>query len=583
MHSIFSSLLPSYNGVTGAEKTAIRKFNQNIFTITDYFQLAGYETFRYDDADGPDCPMSGFKRWEGSGYYEGRTLRYTDLTKTERRDRFVEDVNVCAKSKFVYHHIALLHDLGAEMETFWSSKGYSDRVEITAKEFEKLYHEYLILEDDLVIISADHGVLLDMDFIDDCRKNVGRHYEQSVISFFSLIGKDIPVQVLSAPISALDEAPTLLHLALEETMPGQGKDQYCYIYDGEYKKSLLFRENIIYWCLPELANHMESDLYYLRDGKWKYVFSSKEPQCEWLIDLDSDQDYQVNRKDQYPELREKYHQMAKTILNGAVDFQYKSALGFDKADIQKEFSLILQIDHIQEETIESILDMSGPYHEVIMPYTEITAKFKANYKVCLTDTLDKISVLKHSRGEWLVYLSENGEYSEYFLSDLYRYIQHHRRTNVKIIGEHYTAIRKEEAENFEGVELYEKKQVRTIRFLRKTEPKTILFGCGANGKRAISLLGHSNVFCFADNAVAMVGKTILGKRVISFDELVQIHGNYQIVVTPTARSFAQEIGAQLERAGIYDYYLLEERFKENYATCWEDEFILVRPSEQILK
>lgn len=45
MHSIFTSLLPSYNGAAGWDKEALRRFRQEIFTLADYFQLAGYETF----------------------------------------------------------------------------------------------------------------------------------------------------------------------------------------------------------------------------------------------------------------------------------------------------------------------------------------------------------------------------------------------------------------------------------------------------------------------------------------------------------------------------------------------------------
>ena len=41
MHSIFSSLLPSFNGATGWSIEALQNFNQNIFTIADFFQMAG--------------------------------------------------------------------------------------------------------------------------------------------------------------------------------------------------------------------------------------------------------------------------------------------------------------------------------------------------------------------------------------------------------------------------------------------------------------------------------------------------------------------------------------------------------------
>jgi len=41
MHSIFTSLMPSYNGATGWTREALRNFNQEIFTVADYFSTSG--------------------------------------------------------------------------------------------------------------------------------------------------------------------------------------------------------------------------------------------------------------------------------------------------------------------------------------------------------------------------------------------------------------------------------------------------------------------------------------------------------------------------------------------------------------
>lgn len=577
MHSIFTSLLPSYNGAVGYEKSALRNFRQEIFTISDYFQLAGYETFRYGDADlERACPMTGFKRWEGSGYHIGNILKHTDLTKTERRDRFIEDVNVCHTNKFVYHHSLLLHELNGESGTFWSSENYAKNIEITAKEFEKLYYEYSISEDDLVIIASDHGVLLNRDYIHDVGENKGHHHEESVKAFFCLIGKDIPAQILMKPISALDEAPTILHMALGKFMPGQGEDRYDYIYGGEYRPAVCFRESGLSEVPPSFEEQLNSNFYYLRDGKWKYTFCGNYPQCEWLIDLEDAGDFQINLKYQYPDERNKYHEMIKRKFSAAQDFHYLPGLSFEKAEIAKEFSLILQVEHIQEQTIKSILDMSGPYYEVFLPHSKISEQFKDNYKVCLINTLDEASIRTFSRGKWLVYLTENGEYSEYFLSDLNRYIQHHRQRNVKIIGEHYIALRREESQDFCGVELYETMQVRAIRYLHpEIRANTyILFGCGMIGKEALEYFGAENVFCFVDNDPAKVGKRVRGKEVISAQHLLEIYSKYKIVIT-TEPFNAQAIEMQLIKMGIQEYFLLRESFRENRTTCWDEAFELV--------
>lgn len=582
MHAAFTSLLPSFNGAAGWEKEALQDFRQEIFTVADYFQLAGYETFRYMDAAlERGCPMSGFRRWEDSGYPIGEFLTHTDLSKGERRDRFVEDVNACTGKKFVYHHCVLLHDLcGAELGTHWSRKGYARNVERAAEGFERLYHEYDISEDDLVIISSDHGVLLDVDYMKASYQG-SRHFEQSVNTFFALIGKGISPQVLPGCISALDEAPTLLRMALGTDMPGQGTDRSDYIFRNIYQERACYRETGTMWRVPGSENGLTSDLFYVRDGKWKYVYGEWSAQSEWLIDLETDGDYQVNLKDQHPELKEHYRQMLRERFDGAYDFPYQSPFDFEKKDIVPEFSLILQMDFLHEDTIESILDMSGPYYEVIMPRCEVSEQFQSNYKVRLFDTPDRAETC--ARGEWLVYLTENGLYSEYFLSDLYRYIRHHRREHIRITGEHYTAVRRQELSDFSGRTLYEAKQVRAVRRTCEDceKDRYILFGCGWIGKRAIyDYFGKRSVFCFVDNNSALTGKTICGKAVISFDKLMELHQNHTIVLTVSHKN-AREIGAQLEQAGIHDYFLFTEYYRSNRESCWEDEYRLLRPGEKV--
>ncbi len=367
MHSIFSSLLPSFNGATGWSIEALQNFNQNIFTIADFFQMAGYETFRYNDADGErGVPMSGFKRWESSGYKIGKVLFKTDLMKTARRDKFIEDVNNCKTNKFVYHHIELLHELNCDLGRMWKHEYYRRNIDITAQEFKKLYSEYIIGKDDLVILSSDHGVLLDKNYMQDGEDNGERHYEESVRAFFSLLGNDITSQILTKPISALDIAPTLLHVALDVSMNGQGHDQFLYMKNDIYQQTVFYREKGS-WNVPsEKQNPFSSDVYYIRDGNWKYVFGEKDPRCEWLINLDESPDYKINLKDKYPELVKKYRENITKKFLEVQNFEYKSGLPFDKDCLNKMFSIILDEKLLQNSTIKSLLDLSGPYYEILI-------------------------------------------------------------------------------------------------------------------------------------------------------------------------------------------------------------------------
>lgn len=561
MHSIFTSLLSSYNGATGWSKSALRNFNREIFTITDYFQMAGYETFRYDDVDDDRAvPMSGFKRWESSGYKVGKVLYKTDLTKTERRNLFIEDVNLCNKSKFVYHHVGLLHELNCSMGSIWTHEEYARNVEITAREFRKLYYEYLIGEDDLVIVSSDHGVLLDLDFKQDGIENGERHYEESVRCFFSLIGKNIPSQILPNYISALDIAPTLLHVALDIFMvDAQGRDQFDYLKNGFYEEEICYREKGTYNDISEKQNSMSSDVYYVRDGNWKYVFGKKDSRCEWLINLRENCDYQVNLKDEYPELAKKYRQLLENMINRANVFQYNSKLGFDKGSLEKKFSLVVKIDNLEKRTLDSLMDMSGPYYEIIVKDLDKFAEYKKYYNIKETGTLRIDELQNQCSGEWIVYIKKNGEWSEYFLSDLYRYIGCHRKHDLIIRGgKEYDVVKKDEMDKETRIELFVNGEIRSIVYPEKEtkNKKYILFGSGEIGKRALAYLGDEQVYCFVDNNPNSIGGTICGKNIISFSKLKEIKEDYNIIIA--ARSFyAFQIMEQLRENEIYNYEFFE--------------------------
>ena len=88
--------------------------------------------------------------------------------------------------------------------------------------------------------------------------------------------------------------------------------------------------------------------------------------------------------------------------------------------------------------------------------------------------------------------------------------------------------------------------------------KKIIFGCGKMGIKALAQYGKENVAFFCDNAKEKWGTNINGIKVISFDELVEIHSMYEILVTPI-NNFT--IVAQLDSCNIKNYsiYISEEQ------------------------
>jgi len=62
-----------------------------------------------------------------------------------------------------------------------------------------------------------------------------------------------------------------------------------------------------------------------------------------------------------------------------------------------------------------------------------------------------------------------------------------------------------------------------------TGKKIILFGSGQYGRRALNFFGPDKVYCFADNNKS--GERLWDKNVISFDELMKIKDNFDVVLT----------------------------------------------------
>lgn len=437
MHSIFSSLMPSVNGATGWVREALRGFKPEIFTLTDLFKYRGYNTFRYCDADGErTVPMSGFDVWESSGYTIGEFMKNTDMTQTPRRKRFIEFVKKSDSPKFVYHHVELLHELNGQLGSSWGSKEYEENIAIVADEFKKLYGEYEIKNNDILILSSDHGVILNNNWMADGSDHGERHYEQSVRTFFAMITQGIEICRLDQLISSLDIAPTLSELILDFNMPGQGISRSNMIGGGEYTPRMIFREKGTY-CTEnvELRNPLTSDVFYVRDDQWKYVYGLNDERCEWLINLEKDGDYNVNLKDREPELVKKYRDILQNKLifpTEQLETIYKrNGFELSKKRIKPFFSVVINAALCDQKVYESLMDLAGPYYELI-----ILGKSEHNNGINVRYVDKNISELKQNdlKGDYTVVLDCSKEYSEYLLSDLYTLICNNKEPKVYVFG-----------------------------------------------------------------------------------------------------------------------------------------------------
>ena len=419
MHSIFSSMLPSVNGATGWYRKALRGFNKEIFSLTDFFKMNDYHTYRYCDAEYERAvPMSGFDVWESSGYTISECLKRTDMMKCTKRDRFIAEVNQCNERKFVYHHVELLHELNGIMGRVWSTQGVKNNVVVFADEISKLLKEYAISKEDIIVISSDHGVLTDIDYLEDGINNGERQYEQSVKTFFSIVGADVPKQVIDVRLSSLDEAPTVAELAMGVKMPGQGKSVVREMFkETAWEDEIVYREKGTYCASEEKRNPYTSDVFYVRDGDWKYVYGTNDPRCEWLMDLSQDGDYEKNLVYECPEEVIKYRKMiTDEMIHPICDWRriyLDSGFEQNKHEIKPFFSVIVKNNNTREGFMDNLRDMAGPYYEII----------------CIDDgtQLDGEKI----RGDYIVVLNNDFLCSEYLLSDIYREIKRESHGNFR--------------------------------------------------------------------------------------------------------------------------------------------------------
>lgn len=78
----------------------------------------------------------------------------------------------------------------------------------------------------------------------------------------------------------------------------------------------------------------------------------------------------------------------------------------------------------------------------------------------------------------------------------------------------------------------------------------IIFGAGYSGNEAFEKLGAENVYAFADNNLEKIGTMLHGKRIISFNDMVELKNDYEILAASTD---IFGMGKQLSAAGIMNF------------------------------
>jgi len=373
MHAVFTSMYPASNGVKGWTPEAMRRIDPHVLSLTDFLKRAGYETFRYCDLDGEQVvPKSGFDVWESSGYGVEHAIENTGpAMDCPKRDEFIHQYNQSKGPKFAYLHMELLHELNCRMKNFWPSEEYERNIVEAGYSFEQLLRKFDIKQDDLLIISTDHGSCLDSYWAQEERQLGPRHAEYSNLTFCSFITEDLAPCRIDKLVGAIDIAPTILDIVGAGPMGAQGRSLLALMLGGTYSPAMVFREKGAAYDIP--ASPDESNLWCVRTERWKYVTHKWRKGCEWLIDLENDPDYTNNLIGKGLEienvLRDAVH---KTLIDNPkkpLEIYAENNLDFSRRDIKPVISVIMPVENAAshlKDSVESLLAQTGPYFELII-------------------------------------------------------------------------------------------------------------------------------------------------------------------------------------------------------------------------
>ena len=101
--------------------------------------------------------------------------------------------------------------------------------------------------------------------------------------------------------------------------------------------------------------------------------------------------------------------------------------------------------------------------------------------------------------------------------------------------------------------------------------KTVIFGAGNYGKKAIHDFGAENIAFFLDNNKERYGTLFCGKEIKSLTDVIKDKEQYRIVI---ASSYYASIGRQLEDSGITDYEVYQENILHGF---YETEEVIFNP------
>lgn len=352
--SYFTSLRPGLTGMAHLSVDVLRNLNDDAISVTEHFKHHGYRTHRWDDSSLDSCqPKSGFEVFE-SGY---PTLEHTPDRDYDNslRDAFIKNLRKDNQPFFVNIHLDYIHDFGGYSSKNWSTAQYLEIVALQAKDFQKLWDKLNPGVDDIVVISSDHGCILDRDYIEYDKKKPWDFSNARTQVFASFIAEGVMPCKRHNLIRSIDIAPTLLDMALGEEMHAQGVSLASVLHGGPELDLIGIAERNV-----TLEKKSITDYTCLRKKNWTYFINNQKP---FMLFNSEDGDLAVDYLGKGFEVEKELHQYYEdVIVNGCqtpTELYKQNGLSLSNVRGEPDVSILLPVFSWSDDVrlcLDSLLD-----------------------------------------------------------------------------------------------------------------------------------------------------------------------------------------------------------------------------------
>ena len=324
VHAMFTSFYPTVNKIDGWFKNTLDYLDKQVITFTDILKSEGYFT-------------SAFFPRRSEPYLPPYSFDFYQLVSSP--DKFSINTYLAANSpKFAIFHLEEVHDACCQNTGKFDKQKYYQSVK-EASERVKYFYEKCSREEDIIIITSDHGIRVIGEPASENHKDElvsGRFLtDKTIRTFFAIIAKDkiLPHTKIKELVRTIDIVPTILDIAGLPILKGQGISLYPYLREEKELPEL---------CAFTVTGGMETspwkpDSWSIRTPKWKFILTkTKKPffktvYRQELYNLEQDPAELANVIQNFPEIaKELFEKMKNVFLSNSKTVEdYYREKGFD--------------------------------------------------------------------------------------------------------------------------------------------------------------------------------------------------------------------------------------------------------------